>query len=81
MLIQCHLFTNLFFTVRLLSVLRGHSDFSSPPQWPMTSDFEEFSIPDFIHYIYFPILILEKEPVFSLLNVQCLTRALLVPFL
>ena len=27
-----------------------------------------FSIPDFIHYIYFPILILEKEPVFSLLN-------------
>jgi len=32
----------------------------------MTSDFEGFSIPDFIHYIYFPILILEKEPVFSL---------------
>ena len=31
----------------------------------MTTDFEEFSIPDFIHYIYFPILILEKEPVFS----------------
>jgi len=24
----------------------------------MTSDFEGFSIPDFIHYIYFPILIL-----------------------
>ena len=33
----------------------------------MTSDFEEFSIPDFIHYIYFPILILEKEPVFPFL--------------
>jgi len=33
----------------------------------MTSDFERFSIPDCIHYIYFPILILEKEPVFSLL--------------
>ena len=48
-----------------------HSVFSSPPQRPMTSDFEGFSIPDFIHYIYFPILILEKEPVFSLLNVQC----------
>ena len=30
----------------------------------MTSDSEEFSIPDFIHDIYFPILILEKEPVF-----------------
>ena len=54
-----------FFSVRLLSVLRGHSVFSSPPQRPMTSDFEEFSIPDFIHYIYFPILIPEKEPVFS----------------
>ena len=45
--------------------------FSSRPQWPMTSDFEGFSIPDFIHYIYFPILIPEKEPVFSNLNVQC----------
>ena len=45
--------------------------FSSLPQLPMTSDFEGFSIPGFIHYIYFPILILEKEPVFSLLNVEC----------
>jgi len=27
--------------------------------------FEGFSIADFIHYIYFPILILEKEPAFS----------------
>ena len=32
----------------------------------MTSDFERFSIPDFIDYIYFPILILEKEPVFGM---------------
>ena len=60
-----------FFSVRLLSVLRGHSGFSSPPQLPVTSDFEGFSIPDFIHYIDFPILIIEKEPVFSLFNVQC----------
>jgi len=30
----------------------------------MTYDFEGFSIPDFIHYIYFPILILKKEQVF-----------------
>ena len=51
----------LFFSVWLLSVLRGHSFFSPPPQWPMTSDFEGFSILDFIHYIYFPFLILEKE--------------------
>ena len=32
---------------------------------------QRISIPDLIHYIYFPILIPEKEPVFSLLNVQC----------
>ena len=47
-----------------MSVLCGHSGFSSPPQQPMISDFEGFSIPNFIHYISFPILILEKEPVF-----------------
>ena len=41
--------------------------FSSPPQQPMTTDFKGFSTPDFIHYIYFPILILEKEPVFPFL--------------
>ena len=62
------IFLYFFFSVQLLAVLRGHLFFSSPP---MTSDFEGFSIPDFIHYIYLPILILEKEPVFSLLNVQC----------
>ena len=38
-----------------LAVLRGHSVFSSSPQRTMTSDFEGFSIADFIHYIYFPI--------------------------
>ena len=58
---------SFFFSIRRLSVLHGHSVFSSPPQRSMTSDFEWFSIPDFIHYIYFHILILEKEPVFSLL--------------
>ena len=66
-----YLFLFFLFSVRLLSVLRDHSGFSSPPQRPMTSDFKGFSIADCIHYIYFPILILEKEPVFSLLNVQC----------
>ena len=45
--------------------------FLSPLQRPMTSDFEGFSNPNLIQYIYFPNLILEKEPVFSLLNVQC----------
>ena len=32
----------VFFSVRLLLVLRGHSVFSSPPQCPMTFDFEGF---------------------------------------
>ena len=32
----------IIFSVRIVSVLRGHSDFSSPPQRPMTSDFEGF---------------------------------------
>ena len=32
----------LFFSVRLLSVLRDHSVFSSSPHGPMTSDFEGF---------------------------------------
>ena len=59
------------FSVRLFSVLRGHSFLSSPPHRPMTSDFEGFSTPEFINHIYFPTLILEKEPVFSHLNVQC----------
>ena len=68
---QSSQFLFFYFSVRLLSVLRGHSVFSSPPQRPITSDFAGFSIPDFIHYIYVPILILEKEPVFSILNVQC----------
>ena len=49
-----------------MSVLCGHSFFSSPAQQPMTSDFEGFSFPDFIHYIYFPILILEKASIFPI---------------
>ena len=71
----------IFYFLFVLAFDFCHSVFSSPPQRQMTSDFEGFSIPDFIHYIYFPILILEKGPVFSLLTVQCLRRALLVPLL
>ena len=77
-----HFLLFLFFLiVRLLSVLRGHWFFSSPPQRPMTSDLERFSIPDFIHYIYFPILILEKEPVFPFLIFSGKQGNYLVPFL
>ena len=51
--------------------------FSAPPQRPMTSDFEGFSIPDFIHYIYFPILILEKGHYwYHFYNVFGMTRSL-----
>ena len=38
-----------------------------PNRWTDTRFLEGFSIPDFIHYIYFPILILKKEPVFPFL--------------
>ena len=41
----------IYKSIRLFSVLRGHSFFSSSPQRPMTSDSKGFSIPDFIHYI------------------------------
>ena len=61
------IFLGFYFSVRLLLVLRGHSVCSCLHQRPMTYDFEGFSIPDFIHYIYFPILILEKELVFPFL--------------
>ena len=57
----------MFLSVRLLSVLRDPSVFSSPPQRPITSVFEGFSIPDFIHCMFCPILILQKEPVFPCL--------------
>ena len=50
--------------------------FLSPPQRPMTSDFQGFSIPDFIHNFYFPILILK-----GLLNLSSLLDDVLLPVL
>ena len=41
---SCISFFFFFFSVRLFSVLRGHSVFSSPPQRPTASDFVGFSI-------------------------------------
>ena len=68
----CLVFFGVFFSARLLSVLRGHSVFHPCHNGQIfTSNFEGFSIQDFICYIYFPVLILKKEPVFYLLNVQC----------
>ena len=46
----------------------------------MTSDFEGFSILDFIHYSYYSILILEKEPVFPFVMFSA-KQEYLVPFL
>ena len=60
-----------FFSVRLLSGLHDHSGFFIPATTAKDLRLRRVSIPDFIHYIYFPILILEKGPVFTLLNVQC----------
>ena len=51
--------------------------FSSSPQRPMTSDFEGFSIPDFIHYIYFPILIL--NPLLKVTEIHKRQRMKLIP--
>ena len=59
------------FSVRLLSVLLGHAAFSSLPQRPMTTTLKDFLSQIVSITFIFPILILEKEPVFSLLNVQC----------
>ena len=42
-------------SVRLLTVLRGHSVFSSPPQRPMISDFEGF-LSQILSITFFPIL-------------------------
>jgi len=67
----CIIIIYIFFNIRLLSVMRGHSVFSSPPQRPMTSDFEGFSILDFIHCIYFPIINSWERVSIYLFNVQC----------
>jgi len=51
----------------IFTVLRRYSGFSSPPQRPMTSDFERFSIP--LHlFSYFNSW--ERASIF-LFNVQC----------
>ena len=51
-----------FFTIPYFLAFLASTFISSA--WSSTTANEGFSIPDFIHYIYFPILILEKEPVF-----------------
>ena len=69
----------IFFSIWLLSVLRGHSVVSSPPQRPMTSNFEGFSIQDFIHYIYLNSW--AKRPVFPFLMFSAKQGNYLVQYL
>ena len=56
-----------FLAFDFLSVPRGHSVFSSPPQRPMTSDFKGFLSQILSITLFCAIFILEKEPVFPFL--------------
>ena len=61
---KCHFF---FFSVRLCQfcmVIRFFHPCHNSQRPPTSKD---FSITDFNHYIYFPILVLEKEPVIPFL--------------
>ena len=72
--------TNIsFFSVRLLSVLRGHSLFI-PATTANDLRLRRISIQYFIHYIYFPILSLEQVPVFPFLTFSAKQGIYLVPF-
>ena len=63
-------FVLLLFIVRLLSVPRGHSVFSSPPQRPMTSDFEGFLYQILSIALFSYLNSLERASI-SLFNVEC----------
>jgi len=65
----------IFFSVRLFSVLRGHWCFSSPPQRPMTSDFEGF-YPRSYPLHFFPIFILVKVERTAEIYSSCQGRSL-----
>jgi len=62
-----------------LSVLRGHSLFI-PTTTANDLRLRRISIQYFIHYIYFPILSLEKVPVFPFLTFSAKQGIYLVPF-
>ena len=65
----------LMFSVRLLSVQRGHSLFSSPPQLPIQwTPTSKDLYPRFYPLHVCPILILQKEPVFPVLMLNAKQR-------
>ena len=63
-------FEDFFLVFRLLSFLRGHSVFSSPPQWPMTSNFEGF-LYQILSITLFSYLNSSERASNSLFNVEC----------
>jgi len=63
-----------------LLVLRGHSFFPFPSEWPMTSDFKDF-YPRFYLLLFLSYLNSWARASISLFNVEYQTRELLVPFL
>ena len=65
------LFLFLFFSVRLLSVLRGHSFFFIAATTANDLRLRRIFDPRCYPLHYFPFLILEREPVFPFFNVQC----------
>ena len=69
--LKCRFFVFFcFFSVRLLSVLCGHSVFSSPPQRPMTYDFEGF-LYQILSITLFSYLNCWERASISLFNVEC----------
>ena len=67
---QSAYYTLFLDSVRLLSVLRGHSVFSSPPQQPMTSDFEGF-LYKILSITLFSYLNSGERASIFLFNVEC----------
>ena len=60
----------VIFSNRLLSVLRGRSFFSSPPQWPMTSDIEGF-LYQILYITLFSYLNSRERASVSVFNGEC----------
>ena len=69
-----------FFSVRVLSVLRGRSVFFIPATRANDLRLRRIFIPDCIHYFLSHLISWERASI-SLFNVECQTRKLLVPSL
>ena len=63
----------LFFIVDFLLVLRGHSVFSSRATTANDLRLWRIFYPRFYPLLFYPIVILEKKPVFPFFNAECQT--------